>query len=295
MPDQAGQQPGGMPPTVPRAIAVPEPRAAPERHPTASDRSWWNKYRTAIVLAVISLALFLITVGLYPSTTQLPVPLSSTLALQATQPVASITYEVDQISSSVAEMKITILLPVGAPIPPASTPVVGLVVSPPIGTSFTTCPAPACKSESDGISSWKVLLGFRPFTSPNGTSGIAFADFFVRAHGFGGTYNDVNASVVAPAVIYHGSGTPTLLTQYNIPDAAKYDWSVFPLEFASLTFATWSEPVANGQIPARVADGTNFANQGKDNYHTFLAGVILGLAGGALLTALQETLDANKK
>jgi hypothetical protein len=295
MPDQAGQQPGVLPPNVPGAMEVPESRAAPERHPTGSDRSWWKKYRTAIILAVLSLVLFLVTAGLYPSTTQLPVPLSSMLALQATQPVASITYEVDQISPSVAEMKITILLPVGAPIPPANTPVVGLVVSPPIGTSFTTCPAPACKSESEGISSWKVLLSFRPFTSPNGTSGISFADFFVRADDFGGTYNDVNASVVAPAVIYHGSGTPTLLTQYNIPDAAKYDWSVFPLEFASPTFATWSEPVTNGQITARVADGTDFANQGKDNYHTFLAGVILGLAGGALLAALQETLDANKK
>ena len=295
MPDQAGQQPGVLHPNVSGSTEVPESGAAPECHPIGSDRSWWEKYRTAIILAAISLVLFLVTAGLYPSTAQLPVPLSSTLALQATQPVASITYEVDQISSYVAEMKVTILLPVGAPIPPANTPAVGLVVSPPIGTRFTTCPAPACKSESNGVSSWKVLLAFRPFTSPNGTSGIAFADFFVRAHGFGGTYNDVNASVVAPAVIYHGSGTPTLLTQYNIPDAAKYDWSVFPLEFASPTFATWSEPVTSGQITARVADGTDFANQGKDNYHTFLAGVILGLAGGALLTALQETLDANKK
>jgi hypothetical protein len=295
MPDEAGQQPGVLQPNVSGSPEVPESPTAPERHPAGSDRSWWKRYRTAIVLAAISLVLFLVTAGLYPSTAQLPVPLSSTLALQAAQPVASITYEVDQISSSVAEMKVTILLPVGAPIPPANTPVVGLVVSPPIGTSFTTCPAPACKSESNGVSSWKVLLAFRPFTSPNGTSGITFAHFFVRAHNFGGTYNDVNASVVAPAVIYHGAGTPTLLAQYNIPDAAKYDWSVFPLEFASPTFATWSEPVTSGQITARVADGTDFANQGKDNYHTFLAGVILGLAGGALLTALQETLDASKK
>jgi hypothetical protein len=295
LPGRVGQEGEVLLPNGPGSAEVPESGAALKRHQTGSDRSWWKKYRTAIVLAVISLVLFLVTAGLYPSTTQLPVPLSSTLALQATQPVASITYEVDQISSSVAEMKVTILLPVGAPIPAANTPVVGLVLSPPIGTSFTTCPAPACKSESKGISSWKVLLAFSPFTSPNGTSGIALADFFVRAYGFGGTYNDVNASVVAPAVIYHGSGTPTLLTQYDIPDAAKYDWSVFPLEFASPTFATWSEPVTNGQITARVADGTDFANQGKDNYHTFLAGVILGLAGGALLTALQETLDANKK
>jgi hypothetical protein len=296
MPDQARQKSGVLPPNVPAAAEVPESPAAPERHPTASDRSWWKKYRTAIVLAAIGLALFLVTVGLYPSTTQLPVPLSSTLALEApTLPVASITYEVRQISSSVAEIEVTILLPINVRFPPANTPVVGLVVSPPIGTSFTRCPPPACKSEPKGISSWKRLLGFTPLKTLNGTSGIAYADFYVRADHFGGTYNDVNASVVAPVVMYYGKGTPTLLTQYNIPDAAKYDWSVFPLEFASASFATWSEPITNGQIPARVADGTDFANQGKDNYHTFLAGVILGLAGGALLTALQETLDANKK
>lgn len=295
MPDQAGEQPGVVHSGAAGSAQVPDSRAVSGGHPAGPGGSWWKKYRTAIVLAAIGLVLFLVTAGLYPSTAQLPVPLASTLALQATRPVASITYEVDQTSSSVAEIKVTVLLPVGAPIPPATTPVVGLVVSPPIGTSFTACPAPACKSDSNGVSSWKVLLAFRPFTGPNGTSGIAFAHFFVRAHGFGGTYNDVNASVVAPAVIYHGSGTPTLLTQYNIPDAAKYDWSVFPLEFASPTFATWSEPVTGGQITARVADGTDFANQGKDNYHTFLAGVVLGLAGGALLTALQETLNANKK
>ena len=113
-----GQSPGVLPPNGPGATELPESPAAPERRPTGSDRSWWKKYRTAIILGAISLVLFLITAGLYPSTTQLPVPLSSTLALQATQQIASITYEVDQTSSSVAEMKITILLPVGASIPP---------------------------------------------------------------------------------------------------------------------------------------------------------------------------------
>src|SRR6202035_5715733 len=118
MPDEAGQQPGILQPHVSGSPEVPESPTAPERHPAESDRSWWKRYRTAIVLAAISLVLFLVTAGLYTSTAPLPVPLSSTLALQAAQPVASITYEVDQISSSVAEMKVTILLPVGAPIPP---------------------------------------------------------------------------------------------------------------------------------------------------------------------------------
>lgn len=308
-PGHVGQPPGNTPLGGPGATEVPESRAVQEGHPShmgapsASSgehsstaepgRRWWRKYRTAIVLAVIGLVLFLATIGLYPSTTQLPVPLSSTLAIEASQPVGTITYEVDQVSSAIAEMKVTVQLPVNAPIPPAGTTTVELVVAPPIGVSFTTCPAPACISEPKGISSEKVLLAFTALHNANGITGIAYADFFVRAHSFGGTYNDVNASVVAPEVIYHGSGTPTLLTQYNVPDALSYDWSVFPLAFASATFATWSEPVINGQIPARVADGVDYANQSKDNYHTFLAGVILGLAGGALLAALQETLSVN--
>ena len=123
-------------------------------------------------------------------------------------------------------------------------------------------------------------MAFKVLSNAIGKTGIAFADFFVRAQSLGGTYNDVNASVVAPEVIYQGSGTPTLLTQYNIPDASSYDWSVFPVEFANATFATWNEPVTGGQIPARVADGVDYTNQSKDNYRVFLAGVILGAAVG---------------
>ena len=255
---------------------------------------WRKKYRTAIILAAIGLVLFLVTVWLYPSTTQLPVPSFSTLGIQASQPVGIIQYEVDQVSSSIAEMKLSVELPVNAPLPPAGTTTVELIVSPPIGVSFSTCPASTCVSEPNGVSSEKVLLAFHAHSNTNGTTGIAFADFFVRAHSFGGTYNDVNASVVAPEVVYHGSGTPTLLTQYNIPDASSYDWSVFPAEFANATFATWNEPVIGGQISARVADGVDYANQSKDNYYTFLAGVILGAAGGAALAALQEVLNVNK-
>lgn len=192
-----------------------------------------------------------------------------------------------------SEMKVTVQRPVDAPLPPAGTTTVELVVSPPIGVSFETCPASTCVSEPSGVTSEKVLLAFKPLSNANGKTGISFADFFVRAHNLGGTYNDVNASAVAPAVIYHGSGTLTLLTQYNIPHASSYDWSVFPAEFANATFATWNEPVTGGQISARVADGVDYANQSKDNYHTFLAGVILGAAVGAALASLQEVLNAN--
>ncbi len=110
---------------------------------------WRKKYRTAIILAAIGLVLFLVTVWLYPSTTQLPVPSFSTLAVEASQPVGIIQYEVDQVSSSIAEMKVTVQLPVNAPLPPAGTTTVELVVFPPIGVSFKTCPASTCLSEPE--------------------------------------------------------------------------------------------------------------------------------------------------
>jgi hypothetical protein len=302
---QAAARPGRVdqPPSSPPPSAAHQgqPPQASAQSPSAGDQSstsrrklpWRKKYRAAMILAAVGLVLFLVTVWLYPSTTQLPVPPASTLAIEASQPVAIIQYEVDQVSSGIAEMKVTVQLPVNAPLPPAGTTTVELVVSPPIGVSFETCPAPACVSEPHGVTSEKVLLAFKVLSNANGNTGVALADFFVHAHSLGGTYNDVNASVVAPAVTYQGSGTPTLLTQYNIPDASSYDWSVFPVEFASATFATWNEPVTGGQISARVADGVNYANQSKDNYHTFLAGVILGAAVGAALTALQEVLTVN--
>jgi len=302
---QASGRPGaiGQPPSSPDpsvAHQAPPPEASAQSSPagnqsstTGQNRPWRKKYRTAIILAAIGLVLFLATVWLYPSGTQLPVPPASTLAIEASQPVGIIQYEVDQVSSTIAEMKVTVQLPVNAPLPPAGTTTVELVVSPPIGVSFETCPASTCVSESNGVTSEKVLLAFKQLSNANGKTGISFADFFVRAHDLGGTFNDVNASVVAPAVIYHGAGTPTLLTQYNIPDASSYDWSVFPVEFANKTFATWNEPVTGGQISARVADGVDYANQSKDSYHVFLAGVILGAALGAALASLQEVLNAN--
>jgi hypothetical protein len=297
LPDQPGgewwQQPSGRPGRAGQPSSG-LAQSSPSAEPVASGpaRPWRKKYRNSIVLVVIGVVLFLFTVWFYPSTTQLPVPTATTLAIEAQQPVAIIRYEVDQVSKAIAEMKFTVELPVDAPIPQAGSTTVALVVAPPIGVSFETCPASTCKSESNGVSSEKVLLAFAANTNTNGTTGIANADLFVRASNFGGTYNEVNASVVAPAVIYNGTGTPTLLTQYNVPDASSYDWSVFPVEFASTTFATWNEPVTGGQISARVADGVDYANQSKDNYHTFLAGVLLGAAIGAAIAALQEALHA---
>lgn len=220
----------------------------------------------------------------------------ATLAVASLRPIGLIQYSVYQVSSGTAEMEVMVELPPGAAVPPPNATVARLVVFPPIGTTFTTCRPPACKSEApDSISSWNVPLVFKGISGPNGVTGTAFADFYVHAHSFGEIYNDVTALTAVPEVIYNGSGSPTFETQYQIPHASSYDWSAFPVQFANSTFATWTEQVTGGQLAGRDAEGIDYANQSKDSYDTFLAGVILGLVGGALIAAIQEAFHPNDK
>lgn len=61
-------------------------------------------------------------------------------------------------------------------------------------------------------------------TAPSGEGKVT--DLFVKAHSFGETFNDVNASAAVPEVFLHnGAQTPTLGIQYDIPSASSYDWS----------------------------------------------------------------------
>jgi hypothetical protein len=278
-------------------------QAAPVPTGPAADqqaaRSRWKKYRVSITLILIAAVLLVITVSLYPSGQELPTPVYSSLTIATLRPVGLIVYTVRQVSTTTAEMEIEVQLPPGSPVPPTDQVVTRLVAYPPIGTSFTTCPAPACKSEPHSISAWNVPLVFEPQSASNGVTATAYAHFFVRAHDFGETYNDVNASVAVPEVMYEclrcTPGTPEFETQYNIPNASSYDWSGFPVQFANTTFATWTEPVTGGLATGRDAVGVDYANQSRDGYYTFLAGVLLGLVGGAVISAIQEALHANDK
>lgn len=258
-------------------------------------RPLWKRFRVSIILVLIALGLLVVTLDLYPSTQELPTPVYASLTVASLRPIGLIQYSVYQVSPATAKIDVMVELPAGAAVPPANVPVARFVVFPPIGISFTTCPHPACESESHSISSWNVPLVFRGISGPNGVTGTAFADFLVRGHSFGETYNRVNAAAAIPEVTYSGSGTPTFETQYQMPDASSYDWSGFPVQFANATFATWTQQVSGGLLAGRDAVGTDYVNQSRDSFDTFLAGVILGLVGGALLSAIQEAFHANDK
>jgi hypothetical protein len=261
----------------------------PQPAPGAGKRWWQKPAFRPIVLGALGLALLLISFLLYPRTTELPSPAFPRLALSTTFPVAFIDYTVVQVSPTVAEMKISVVLPSGIPGPPAGAPAATLAVAPPFGTSFRDCPFPTCIVKRNGLTSasvWFQQLTFAPVNS----TGTATTDLFVKASSFGVTSDGINASAAVPEVLYKGLGQPMMLVLYHLQSASSYDWSAAQVAAVSSTTAQWQQDITGSDTPGRAAVGVDHSGQTRDDIKIFIAGALLGIAGGAIIAAVQEAM-----
>lgn len=118
-------------------------------------------------------------------------------------------------------------------------------------------------------------------------------DVIGQAWGYGG--NGEEASVALPSLYYRGGGPgPMLSTNFDLSGAARYDWSSFP-PIDTYAGIRWVQTVTGGVIPSRIAVGIDHADQSSDDRNTFIAGALIGLAGAALIAALQEGLYAPRR
>jgi len=259
-----------------------------ETPPLPAEHKRWKRKKifTPLVLAALGLVLLLLSILFYPSqSTGVSTPPYSRLEITTTSPIFLIGFKVVQVSPALAEMRFTVELPVGKTAPPPGA-TASLQVAPPLGTSFRDCPAPSC-TRVPGVPPtfiWTESLAFK--------AGKAQADFFVKASSFGVAFNGVNAAAAIPEVMYKGPGNPIMLAAYDIPSAASYDWSSFPTAAVNNSTAIWQVDLAGGDTAAREAVGINSAGQASHDTRTYVAGALLGLAGGAILSAAQVALHA---
>jgi hypothetical protein len=272
------------------------PAAGPQDHPAAGPGARKRRRRIAvlrpIVLGAVGLALLLISFFLYPRTNEPPSPAFARLAVSTTFPVAFIDYTVFQPSPSVAEVKISVVLPVGTSGPPAGAPIPSLALALPFGTDFRDCHLPACEIRRKGITSvsvWIEPLNFRP---EPGSGWTAVAAFFVKASNFGVTSDGVNASAAIPEILYGGGGQPKLLTLYHLRSASSYDWSGTQTALVTSATAQWQTDVVSADTPGQAAVGVDHAAQQHDDIKIFIAGALLGIAGGAIVAAVQEAMPS---
>jgi hypothetical protein len=87
---------------------------------------------------------------------------------------------------------------------------------------------------------------------------------------------------------------------YKVPDASSYDWTTGPRPVnEDGDWVTWFlqlQPTgAMFESTATSAGAINQSAQQRDQRLTFLAGALVGVAGGALVGSLQEFLDARRQ
>ena len=121
----------------------------------------------------------------------------------------------------------------------------------------------------------------------------------VSSKPFGYATNELDASVALPELLYTGHVQPSFYVHAAIRNAQNYGWTGVAPEFLSPTGAQWLElsasaPITSNAVQQEVAPnnatGVNPAAQDDDNRLTFLAGALLGVGGGALIAALQESV-----
>jgi hypothetical protein len=112
-------------------------------------------------------------------------------------------------------------------------------------------------------------------------------------------FTGVTASAAIPEIqLYNPTGKSTVTAQsylavdVKLPSASTYDWSSLPPLNATKDSVTWITPLVSHNTPGRVAVGIDYSRQASDSNATFIAGALLGLAGAAFLSAVQEALRA---
>ena len=139
--------------------------------------------------------------------------------------------------------------------------------------------------------------------------GVAFASVPIVIGGSNNTGKDYNITVKYPHLGYAANGESAIddfpaahilppsssvmvlsVTFYE-HNANIYDWSLPPIAALSEGIR-WDEPLSNSLYAAQPMEitGTNLQAQAQDVHNTFIAGILLGVAGAAAIAAAEEGL-----
>ena len=107
------------------------------------------------------------------------------------------------------------------------------------------------------------------------------------------TMAQFNSNFVHPIPV---AGNTNISIAYDIPNVTGYDWSGGPAPYSTSTIVTagylggiWYERVDGLTEPVPLS-ATNNSAANTDSIHTFIAGALVGLGGGAVVGAIQEGL-----
>jgi len=291
------RQPQQTPPS--QSISGIESTADARHEKYLAKRPLWRRMLASEVLAILAVALAVISFWLYRSSPRsLTTPSNIAISVESPVPVSLITYSDSPKADN--EYAVAILVALSASVggmPNGAD--VSLTISWPNGSNVSVTEGDTLHNRTRVIGENVVShldMHFLPLATASHEPGLGRgllgeAFFTVTTQNFGYSLNSVAASVAIPGVAYRGPGAPKLVTYYSIPSFSNYAWSFFPT--SSTGKAQWNEVLTNGKAPAQVISGTNATNESRANLATFVNGALVALAGAAFLSAVQELLHIN--
>lgn len=176
----------------------------------------------------------------------------------------------------------------------------------PPGVSPTSCRHPSCIIETRKITAgpfrsvivlnpaWRTRHKIR-FSVTLGATHFAWDENGV----------EIEAQLPSVALLSTNSASTLLLVDYHMPDAQSYDWTNGPTDLKSTwlvanAFSQSATPTTGieSSLPASgpgSSSGVNGTAMRSDSVKTFAAGALLGLAGAALIGAIQEAISAERR
>jgi hypothetical protein len=125
--------------------------------------------------------------------------------------------------------------------------------------------------------------------------GSATVTIPVRGERYAFDDNGVSAAAALPEVEYQGNPDSQLNVKYAMDDPSAYDWTGIPPSVLRPGFIVWTEQVDDGRVDPQVVTGLDRTAANRDRSSEFLAGALIGVAGGAVVGALQEALNVRRR
>jgi hypothetical protein len=314
--DQGAQPPYPARPqrSSPEAADVPEPRGVPEGHskPAASESQTGPSPMADVgddvasevpktharllprLMILLGLALACVVAGvwaivLFPSRAAITSP--TPLELSVSEGSASSTIDLTISPSGTQSVKVAVkVVPLGAPVKVGQV-TLGFDIFD--GMSAVSCPSGVSCSPVPALGKFTfVQMTFNIQVSGNTNPGQEA--FTVKNRRFSATSNGESAIAEMPAVLGGVGGSsvtpPELIVTYYVPNANTYDWSIPPDTVDGYSVSIPEQLSTTDTTEAVEITGTNHQAQTQDNQDTFIAGILLGVAGAAAVATVQEGL-----
>jgi hypothetical protein len=276
--------------TAPKEDAAAHHSMPPEPGPSLRRSRSLGEFVVPILLFVLAGIGGVVGVLLLPQREPLPnVGAFSISTSAATVPVSNILVAITPLSNSDTKyaMAVTVKFNVPNPQPSRISALLTLVFNTP--AFATDCRQPSCISSPTGGG---FGLSFDKADQSNSFTQTIFVDLTTRNLLFGDNGTNISGYLPGYPFPVAGSSNATVFVTYHFRDAQNYQWTSGNLPTTVAPYGvSWESkpwPETSTQISA-----VNIDAQSSDATKTFIAGSIIGIAGGALVGGLTELLHVH--